>query len=289
MIDAISTALHAWRDDPAIHLIVVDAVGDRAFCAGGDIRTIRDWVLAADRDRVEDFFAREYALNHLIARYPKPYIALIDGIWMGGGVGLSIHGPYRVVSEHAQFAMPEAQLGLFPDVGASFFLPRLRGAFGLYLGLSGARVGPGDAVWLGLATHHASRAALPSLVDSLAEHGLAALATHAVSPPPGQLAAIDKRVAAIFSAPPTLDSVIAALQLLDDEWSRATLAAMQTASPAALRWTFDLLRAGAGRTLEACQAAELALTRVATRHPDFAEGVRAMVIDKDRQPRWSQP
>jgi enoyl-CoA hydratase/carnithine racemase len=287
MLEDIATALEAWRLDPAVHLVVIEAVGERAFCAGGDVRIIRDWAVAGERVRIEDFFVHEYTLNQTIARYPKPYIALIDGLWMGGGVGLSVHGAYRVVSEHAQFAMPEVHIGLFPDIGASYVLPRLRGAFGFYLGLTGTRVGPADALWLGLATHYVGRQALPALADALAEHGFAALTEHAEPPPQAvQFPALANRVAEIFSLR-QLDAVIAALERLDDDWSRETLATMRTASPSALRWSFDLLHAGASRTLDDCLRAELALTRIATKHPDFAEGVRAMVIDKDRNPRWT--
>ena len=286
MIDAIAAALADWRNDPAIHLVVIESTGDRAFCAGGDVRTVRDWILAGDRARVEAFFASEYALNHSIAQYSKPYVALIDGLWMGGGVGLSVHGAYRVVSEHAQFAMPEVQVGLFPDVGASFVLPRLRGAFGLYLGLTGTRVGAGDAIWLGLATHHVERIALAGLADALAEDGLGALAEHARPPAPPPLGPQTAAVDQVFRQP-TLPAILQALEDRTDEWARETLAAMRSASPSSLRWTFDLLRAGAGRTLEECQRAELELTRIVTLHPDFVEGVRAMVVDKDRRPQWA--
>ena len=285
MIHGVAAALEAWRDEPAVHLVVIEGAGERAFCVGGDVRSIRDWILAGEHDRVEAFFVHEYALNRAIARYNKPCVALIDGMWMGGGVGLSVHGGYRVVSEHAQFAMPEVQVGLFPDVGASYVLPRLRGAFGLYLGLTGARVGAGDACWLGLATHYVERATLAGLADALAEHGMGAL-TVATPPPPGDGPAIAGRVAEVFGLP-SLEAILSALERGGDEWSQATLAAMRTASPSALGWTFELLRAGAGRTLEECQRAELALTRVVTRHPDFVEGVRALVVDKDRRPRWA--
>jgi len=286
MIRSVFLALEAWRDNPAIHLVVIEAEGDRAFCAGGDVRTMRDWMLAGDFDPVEAFFVDEYALNRAIARYPKPYIALIDGLCMGGGMGLSMHGSLRVVSEHAKLAMPECQIGLFTDVGASFVLPRLRGAFGTYLGLTGRRVGPGDSCWLGLATHYVPRASLAGLADALAAGGLGALSERAETPPPGDLAAIAGPVDAVFGRT-SLAAIVAGLETISDAWSQEALAAIATASPSALRWTFDALRAGADRTLEQCQRAELLLTRVATRHPDFAEGIRALVVDKDRQPRWA--
>lgn len=286
MIHAIAAALETWREDPYVHLVVIEGAGDRAFCAGGDVRTIREWVLDGRHDAVEAFFVHEYALNRAIARYPKPVVALIDGICMGGGIGLSVHGTLRVASEHAQFAMPETQVGLFPDVGASFILPRLRGEFGMYLGLTGARVGGADACWLGLATHFVPRAGMAGLADALAEHGLGALTEAAQPPPPGDMPGLAPEVA-VFGLP-SVPAIVSALEgRRESEWSRATLRALRAVSPSALLWSFDILRAGTRRTLEQCQRAELALTRFATRYPDFAEGVRAAVIDKDRAPRWS--
>ena len=285
MIHAIAVALETWRDDPAVHLVVLDAAGDRAFSAGGDIRTLRDWVVAGRYDDVEAFFVQEYALNRAIARYNKPYVALIDGICMGGGIGLSVHGSVRVASEQAQFAMPETQLGLFPDVGGSFFLPRLRGQSGMYLGLTGTRVAGPDACWLGLATHFVPRRCMAGLADALAEDGLGALAEAAEPPAPTMLPPIAAAVDDVFGAD-SLGAITGGLQKTDAPWAEAALAAIRSASPSALRWTFDMLRAGAAQSLEQCQRAELLLTRTATRHPDFAEGIRAMVVDKDRAPRW---
>ncbi len=288
MIRTIANALETWRDDPSIHLVVIEGAGDRAFCAGGELRTMRDWIVNDDFARVESFFVEEYTLNRVVARYPKPYLAMIDGLCMGGGVGLSVHGSARIVSEHAQIAMPECQIGLFTDVGATYVLPRLRGECGLYLSLTGRRVGPGDACWLGLATHFVPRAAMAGLADALAEHGLGALTTRAEPPPAGELATIEAAIDAVFKAG-SIDAIMAGLEKIAADWAQSALAAMRTASPAAMRWTFEALRDGAGRTLEQCQRAELLLTRIATRHPDFAEGIRAMVVDKDRQPRWAPP
>ena len=286
MIHTIAAALESWRDDSGVHLVVIDAAGERAFCAGGDVRMIRSWALNGAHDTVESFFLHEYTLNRAIARYPKPYVAIIDGVCMGGGVGLSVHGSFRVVSEHAQFAMPETHIGMFPDVGGSFILPRLRDAFGMYLGLTGARADGADACWLGLATHYMPRAAMAGLADALAEHGLGALAGRAERPPQGQMQALDDRVAASFRTE-SAAQIVDRLSGMDDEWARTTLSALRAASPTALLTSFDLIRASAERTFEECQAAELALTRHMTRHPDFAEGVRAMLVDKDRNPRWS--
>lgn len=285
MIQSIDVALETWRDDPAIHLVLIEASGDRAFCAGGDVRSVRDWVLEGRFDQVDEFFVLEYALNLTIARYNKPYIALIDGICMGGGIGLSVHGSVRVATENAVFAMPETQLGLFPDVGGSYFLPRLRGAFGIYLGLTGTRVGGADACWLGLATHFVPRAELPALTRDLIENGVGALTQHPHQSHPTDLPSIEKSVNSVFSAD-SLDAITGRLASIKETWATQALSAMRSASPSALQWTFDLLRAGAGRTFEECQRAELLLTRRACSYPDFAEGVRAAVVDKDRQPKW---
>jgi enoyl-CoA hydratase len=285
MIGRVAAVLAEWADDPAVHAVVVEGAGGRAFCAGGDIRAIRDASLGGRADEIEAFFAAEYALNQAIADYPKPYVALIDGICMGGGIGLSVHGSARVVTEHALFAMPETGIGLFPDIGASYLLPRLRGQIGMYMALTGARLTGADAVYAGLATHFTSREALASLPAALAADGVAVLGDVAMpfdAPIAGHMAAINRCFAA-----DSVRGIIERLEAEDTDWSRLTLTTLRAMSPSSVLWTFDLVRAGAGRSLPACLAAELALTRRVTVHPDFLEGVRAMVVDKDRQPRWA--
>ncbi len=276
-------ALDAWRDDPRVHLVVTEGAGGRAFCAGGDIRAIRDQSMAGDSAAKERFFTEEYALNLSIARYPKPCVALIDGICMGGGIGLSVHGAVRVASETAQFAMPETAIGLFPDVGATFALPRLRGDWGMFLALTGTRIGGADATWLGMATHFVPHDRMAGLADALAADGIGALADAAMPPPVTPLVRED---VAAFGAE-DVQAVLAALEADRSSFAQAALHTLRSVSPSAVLWTFAIVRAGAGRTLEQCQAAELALTRHTTVHPDFLEGVRAMVVDKDRTPRWS--
>jgi enoyl-CoA hydratase len=288
MIADIAAALAGWRDDPAIHAVVIAGAGDRAFCAGGDIRAIRDAALRGDAALIHDFFATEYQLNAAIAAYPKPYVALIDGFCMGGGIGVSVHGQVRVTTEFGQFAMPETAIALFPDVGATHTLPRLPGALGLYLGLTGARIAGADAVHAGLATHFVPRAALPALRSDLARDGVAVIAAHAEALPAFSLAPHRAAIDRCFG----LDSVAgirAALAAEGSAWASETLATLDRMSPSSLLWTHAIIRAGAGRTLAQCLAAELALTAHVTRHPDFAEGVRAMVVDKDRAPKWADP
>jgi enoyl-CoA hydratase/carnithine racemase len=288
MIRAVAAALNAWRHDPAVHAVVVEGAGGRAFCAGGDIRVVRAHAMAGEAAEIEAFFAEEYALNLAIAEYPKPYVALIDGICMGGGIGLSVHGAFRVTSETGLFAMPETAIAMFPDVGATHVLPRLPGALGLYLGLTGTRLSGADAVHAGIATHLVGKARLAGLRAEIAAHGVAAIAAAAERLPPFTLAPHRAAIDRCFGAD-TLGEMVARLEAEDTDWARETLAALRSMSPSSLVWSFAAIRRGAGLTLRDALKAELALTRHVTAHPDFAEGVRAMVVDKDRAPKWSPP
>lgn len=231
------------------------------------------------------FFAAEYALNALIAAYPKPYIAIIDGVCMGGGIGVSVHGSYRITSEAGLFAMPETAIALFPDVGATFLLPRLPGALGLYLGLTGARLHGADAVHAGLATHFVPRPAISGLRDAIAADGSAAIAALAQPLPPFSLAGQRAQIDHCFAAD-SVAGIVARLQADNSPWAEATLAELARMSPSALLWSFALIRRGAGQDLRQCLAMELTATAGVTGHPDFAEGVRAMLVDKDRTPRF---
>ena len=284
MIRFIQRTLDLWREDDAVEAVVVEAEG-RAFCAGGDIRAVRAQVLAGDYAAAEQFFAEEYALNGAIARYPKPYVSLINGICMGGGLGISVHGTHRIVTEAAVMAMPETAIGLAPDIGASFFLPRLPGLLGTYLGLCGYRLQGPDIVHAGLGTAFVPSARLPALSAALAQEGPDAIARFKAPPPPfrmqPEIGAIDR----CFGA----DSMVEIVTRLEAEatpWSQSVLAILRSMSPSSLCWSLASLRAGAQRSLEACLAAEFALVTRIIRYPDFAEGVRAMVVDKDRAPRW---
>lgn len=288
MIDALAEAASRFRDDPAVDLVLLEGAGGRAFCAGGDVRAMRSAVLAGDSATVERFFSSEYALNRLIAEYPKPWISLIDGVCMGGGIGVSVHGSHRVVSEHALLAMPETAIALFPDVGTSHVLPRLpgaAGAMGKWIALTGARLQGAEAVEAGLATHHVPRERLAALRQALLAGDAGAVARFAAAVPPGP---VDEQRAAIERcfAPDDLASIMALLAAEDTGWAQAQAEALRHKSPTSLAVTLELLRRGAGMDLPACLAMELALTRAVTRHPDFAEGVRAVLVDKDNAPRW---
>ncbi|HJS88265.1 MAG TPA: enoyl-CoA hydratase/isomerase family protein [Acetobacteraceae bacterium] len=285
MIRAITAALEEWREIPSVHAVVMEGEGERAFCAGGDIRAIRQSHLDGRTDEVEAFFSEEYALNLLIATYPKPYVALVDGICMGGGIGVSVHGTARVASEHALFAMPETAIGFFPDIGATYVLPRLPGALGTYLALTGARVQGADAVHAGLATHFVPRAGVAALSAALARDGVAVLAVHAAPLPEFSLALHRAVIDHAFAAD-SVPEIVARLEADGGAFARETVKTLRTMSPSSLVWSLRLLRQGAERTLPACLDAELRATRTVTAGPEFLEGVRAMVVDKDRAPKW---
>ena len=283
MIRHIRVAFDAHLADPAVQVIVIRSASPKAFCAGGDMRRIRELSLAHEFDEIASFFTEEYALDLAIAECSKPYVALIDGIAMGGGLGLSVHGRHRVVTEHALMAMPETAIGFIPDVGASFFLSKLEPAIGMWLALTGARVNAGEAVVTGLATHLTRREHLPGLLAALAEVRAgdveAVLQRFAEAPPASEVLASLRRRATGFDAA-RLDDVLAA-------WRAAEGSHALTAfSPAALRRTFALLHAAQGQPLRACLALEFEASMLAARHPDFIEGARAVLVDKDRNPRW---
>ncbi len=286
MIHGLDGALRALRDDPAVRLVILEGAGGRAFCAGGDVRRMRELVLAGDAAGVEAFFAAEYAVNGAIATFGKPWISLIDGVCMGGGIGVSVHGSHRIVTEHALLAMPETAIALFPDVGTSYVLPRLPGALGKWLALTGARLKGAEAVEAGLATHYVPRTHLPALRAALTQGDARVIADFAEPVPPGVIAAQRPAIDRCFAGE-SIAAIRAALIAEGTEWAAAQRAVLDRVSPTSLAVTLELLKRGAARTLDQCLAMELALTRTVTRHPDFAEGVRAVLVDKDNAPRWA--
>lgn len=286
MIAALDTAIASLRDDPAVRLVVLEGAGGRAFCAGGDVRHIRDLALAGDAAGIEAFFAGEYAVNAAIADFGKPWISLIDGVCMGGGIGVSVHGSHRVVTEHALLAMPETAIALFPDVGTSYVLPRLPGALGPWIALTGARLRGAEAVEAGLATHFVPRERLPALRQALLAGDAGVVEGFAEPAGPGAIAAQRPAIDRCFGHA-SLAAILAALTSEDTGWAREQAATLARMSPTSLGVTLELLRRGASLALAGCLAMELSLTRQVTRHPDFAEGVRAVLVDKDNTPRWS--
>jgi enoyl-CoA hydratase/carnithine racemase len=287
MVRALANALSAWQDDANVALIIIKGEG-RAFSAGGDLLDIYE---AGRKGRPPiDFFADEYRLNAAIVAYPKPYVALIDGIVMGGGVGVSFHGSHRVMTENAQFAMPEVGIGFFPDVGASYLLPRLKNGFGMYLGLTGNRIRYGDAVWSGLATHAIEAASLDALVGELAGSGMpdAALSALAKSPPRETGDATILAIQHHFSHE-RLDDLLAGLghaANMGDDFALAALATLRKRSPTSINVAFRQINAGATLSIRECMKMDFRiLNRMLAGH-DFYEGIRTAIIDKGAKPQW---
>jgi enoyl-CoA hydratase len=288
MVRTIADAMRRLSQKSELSRLVISSDVAGVFCAGGDIRAIRDLVL---QDRVEDamvFFREEFALNLALAEAPHDVVALIDGICMGGGCGLSLHGRYRVVTENAVLAMPETAIGYVPDVGASHFLSRLADGIGLYLALTGARVGAGDACALGLATHFVPAEHLADLMTSLADDagetgGI--LARFSAPIDPGPLWAQRQEIASIFSGW-NIGDIVRRLER-SGEGATIGLSGLQDKSPNSLRETIRLIQAAAGRNLAECLKNELEAVGRIIAFPDFVEGVRAVLVDRDRTPRWS--
>ena len=281
------TVLSDWRRDPAVQAVLIDHSGERGFCAGGDIRMLADSG-ASDGRLARAFFFTEYRLNHLLFSYPKPVIAVMDGITMGGGVGLSAPARYRLATERTTFAMPETGIGLFPDVGGGWFLPRLPGRIGLWLALTGARIKAADCLHAGLATHHVPSERLAELKAALAENPSdieALLAQFHVDPGPAPLLAHRAELDAAFGQG-SVEAILAALEAGSD-WARAQALALRTKSPQTLKVAFRQLALGlAAPDFAANMAMEYRIgARVVQRH-DFLEGVRAVIVDKDNAPKW---
>ena len=286
MVQALSLQLAAWKDDAEVAAVLVKSAGGRAFCAGGDIRAVTDLAQSRGVEAAAPFFHDEYRMNWRIAEFPKPYVAVLDGVTMGGGVGISAHGRYRVVTEQTLVAMPETLIGFFPDVGGTWVLSR-QPAVGMYLGLTGARLQAADSLEAGFGSHFVPRDRLAALEEMLAngEAADAALESLRREPPSGTLPSLRPAVDRAFGAP-TLAEV--ERRLGESEWGRGRLAELAQRSPLSLAVTFAQLRRGAGMAdlAEALRLEYRMVHRFLGGH-DFPEGVRALLVDKDKQPRWS--
>jgi enoyl-CoA hydratase len=291
-------ALLAWRDDASVHAVLLDhAPGTRGFCAGGDIRMIAESGKGDGREAAAFFFT-EYRLNHLLFTYPKPVVALTDGVTMGGGVGISMPAKFRIATENTTYAMPETGIGLFPDVGGGWYLPRKAGEIGMWLALTGARLKAADCLIAGIATHYmpteilsAARAQIAGAAQThdperALASGLEALGESAGRPKeltPENIARIDR----IFTGE-SVEAIFAALEADGSDWARAQLATLQSKSPQALKVSFRQMREGAAMPSFADEMRqEYRLARRVSSLPDFQEGVRAVVIDKDNKPVWA--
>jgi enoyl-CoA hydratase len=289
MVQAIDAALVAWADDDAVKLVVVDGAGGRALCAGGDIRMLYDAARGGEVATAAGFFAAEYAMNARIAHFPKPYVALMDGVVMGGGVGISAHGSVRVVSERTVLAMPETGIGLFPDVGATWLLSRDLPR-GLHLALTGARIGAGDAIAVGLADFFVPSAKLAGLTQALGlcadmDAVRAGVRAHAE---PAPAAVIGGAWMDECYAGDTMEAIVAALAASPDGAAQAAAQDIAGKSPSSLKVTLRALREAASMPdLDAALAQELVIATGCMRSHDFVEGVRAVVVDKDRNPKWN--
>lgn len=285
--------LWAWQGDAAVTQVLITSSTERAFCSGGDIRQIREAVLDDRHDDGTAAFTDEYTLNALIAQYPKPVIAIMRGITMGGGMGLSVHGSHRIVTDDTMMAMPEAAIGFFPDIGASWFLPRVsllgRGpslAVGRWMGLTGARISGPDAMAIGLADHFVPSARLEAFTEAVINEGIAAaVAEHAAGPgendgiPAAELPERWDDIEAVYGAE-TLGEVLA----------KAPAEDLEGASPMSLVRTWELLERGVdAESLTECLERELALAGDTIASPDFAEGVRCAMVDKKDEPQWTPP
>jgi enoyl-CoA hydratase len=288
MIEAIASALDAFEADPVVELIILRSNGEKAFCAGGDMHRIRALSLTGHYDEAEHFFHTEYDLNLRIASFPKPYISLIDGICMGGGLGLSIHGNYRIASERAVFAMPETAIGFLPDVGGSYFLSRMPYYSGYWMGLTGARVNGLDTTPLGLATHFADSQSIQALFEDLCDQqgSIETLLRVHCSTVHYQSSILYLEMMTQAFSHATLYSIDQGLSKMRQAVARTAQESMRSASPRSLQETISLLQYGRSSSLKTCLEREFEAAQRAIRHPDFAEGVRAVLVDKDHSPNW---
>jgi enoyl-CoA hydratase len=291
MCRLMTDALLAWRADDAVQAILIDHSGERGFCAGGDIRMLAESG-RGDGSAAREFFFTEYRLNDLLFNYAKPVVALMDGVTMGGGVGLSMPAKYRIATERTTFAMPETGIGLFPDVGGGWFLPKLRDHTGLWLALTGARVKAADCFALEIATHvvaSASVADLKAAIIADPQHIPLALKPFEVEPGSAPVAAHLADIDRLFAGL-TVEAIVADLAADPSDWAKAQLATLRTKSPQTMKIAFRQLRLGGRATLFAeNMAMEYRIgARVVHKH-DFIEGVRAVIVDKDNAPKWDPP
>ena len=287
MANAIETALLAWRDDPAVALIIIDAQGERAFCAGGDIEDLYRTGTAGDFGFGRKFWSDEYRLNALIAGYPKPFIAFMQGFVMGGGVGISCHGSHRIVCESTQIAMPECGIGLVPDVGGSFLLANAPGRMGEYFGLTGARMNAGDALCAGFADSFIPLEHWPELKSELALSGsVTCIDRFETTAPQSQVAALSDAIDMSFAGKSALECVTA-LEASGEEWAVGAARLIRKGCPLSVACAFEIIaRVRDMQTVEQALEQELCFTWRSMSDGEFLEGVRAQIIDKDRNPQW---
>ncbi|MGB6976333.1 MAG: enoyl-CoA hydratase/isomerase family protein [Gammaproteobacteria bacterium] len=294
MCVALEQQLSIWEEEDAIKAVVIQGAGQRGFCAGGDLRVLYE-TKSEQVVKAKQFFCQEYRADWRVFNFPKPYIALLHGIVMGGGVGISIPGSHRLVAEDLVWAMPETGIGIFPDVGTSYFLIRCPGKTGLYLGLTGTRLGAADAVALGFADAIMPRNQFAAFFDTLLATSLGdkpysviteLMQQFVISTEPPKLSAQQKIINKCFAAS-SVEGIIQGLQQQPQEWAQQTAATLLKRSPTSLKVTYRLLQPGKKLDYGDCLRTDYRLANRFLVHPDFLEGIRAALIDKDLQPHWS--
>lgn len=290
---ALDKQLALWAEQQHIKAVIIRGAGDRAFCAGGDIVSLYHKAMAGDYESLSTFFCHEYQLNARIHHYPKSYIAFMDGITMGGGAGVSIHGSHRVATERLTFAMPETAIGFFPDIGATYFLSRCQGEMGTYLGLTGKRLAADHMAYLGLSDHTISSEKIEDVIHQLAvasdgskDSVSKILSSFSTVPGDSELAREQDQVDHCFASD-NIQLIFERLYQYGSDWAKDTLDQLKKKSPTSLVLTLKALRQGREQDFERCMQTEYRLAQFFIQSKDFYEGVRAMVIDKDYQPRWS--
>lgn len=294
MCNAIYHQLRAWQEMPHIKAVIIRGAGDKAFCAGGDIRQLYDNGQQGEMRKALEFFHDEYRLNLFIANFSKPYIAFVDGITMGGGMGLSIHGSHRVGTERLMMAMPETGIGFFPDIGGTYFLPRCPNEIGTYLGLTGARMNAPDALDAGLIDHLVPSHTIDNIIRALLNSEFSTDANATVTTilqsftfatEASTLNRHSDIIEECFSHD-TVESIFMALNTRESTWATQTLETLKQKSPTSLKVTLQALRRGLALDLPACLQMEYRLSEHFMQSHDFYEGVRALIVDKDKNPQW---
>jgi enoyl-CoA hydratase len=289
MNHAMTQALLAWRDDATVNVVMLDHAEGRGFCAGGDVNLVRQSALTDGGVAGRKFFYEEYQLNHLMFTYPKPIVAFVDGITMGGGVGISQPATFRIATEHTRFAMPETGIGLFPDVGGGWYLSRLQARLGQFLALTGARLDGSECLWACLATHYlpAERLAAAKARIAAGHEPQGVLAALAVTPPEPRIAAHAAAIARHFASD-QLEDILASLDADDGEWAAKELTILRSKSPQACKVALrQLAEAAKLDSFSENMALEYRIACRTLMFPDFIEGVRAVLVDKDNAPKWN--
>ena len=284
LITRLQDQLAAMAADDRVELVLVDGAGERGLCAGGDVKALYSGIVTGAGPG--EFFTREYAMNAAIAHYRKPYVAVMDGITMGGGVGISGHGSVRIVTEHSKLAMPETAIGLFPDVGALYLLARCPGDLGTHLALTGARLDAAQALRAGLADHFLPVDRLPSLVQRLTD-GRAALEHIEWPAPPPEPPGLEPGWIDACYAPDSVEEILGLLDARPEQAARAAAASIRSMSPTSVKVTLAAIRRARSMTVDEVLQQDGSLIPHFLAHPDLREGIRAQVIDKDRSPRWN--